>query len=655
MEKVRVELGKNSYDIIIGQDILKELDTHIKDYDKVLLISNDKVGKIYSDQIKKVLQRSIKDVHYFEIKDGEEYKSIDTVLPIYDYMVENNFDRSSLVVSLGGGVVCDLTGYVAATFMRGVDFVQIPTSLLAQVDASIGGKVAVNHSKGKNLIGSFYQPKLVYIDIDTLKTLEMREIKTGLSEIIKHSVIWDKDYFQFLMDNTEGILNFDSSILIKTIKRSCEIKAEIVSQDETEKGIRKLLNYGHTYGHVIESLTKYKVYRHGEAVTAGMYFAALLAKKLNLVNDEFIKTQNALFEKFGMEYEIPKYDYEVFTEILKHDKKIKQGKLVFIVPEKIGLAKSIEVDDDTIADLYKSFEGKEVKGVIDIGTNTVRLFLGEVKNKKIEKKYKKYMEVTRLGKNVDKTRLLDENAMKTTIDVLKRYKNHAREHGVKDISAAATSAMRDAQNSDDFIKRTLLEAGVKINVISGIKEGEFAFAGVLTDTYDKSVLVLDIGGGSTEFVYGDKNGVEYAKSLDMGSVRIKEKFFSDGQYNKHSQEAKQWIFAKLEAIKEMQNKDFVMVGVAGTITSQVSVLKKMEQHNSEEIHKYKLTKKEIDANYELFKSKNIEELKLLKGLHPKRADVIAAGTFLLKTILEYFEIDSITVSEKDMLEGLLLH
>lgn len=655
MEKVKVLLGKNSYDIIIGKNILEQIADYVKSYDKVLIISNDTVGPIYKERLSSVLQKIIPNIYYYEIKDGEEYKVIDTVLPIYDYMLENNFDRSSLVVSLGGGVVCDLSGYVAATFMRGLDFIQVPTSLLAQVDASIGGKVAVNHSKGKNLIGCFYQPKLVFIDTETLDTLPQREIKTGLAEIIKHSVIWDEEYFRFLINNSKEILELEKDIVIKMIKRSCEIKAEIVSQDETEKGVRKLLNYGHTYGHVVESLTKYKVYRHGEAVVCGMTFAAHLAKELGMVDEKFINRQNEIFEKFEMEYSIPKYDYNIFQEILKHDKKVKKGKIVFVLPEKIGKAEGVEVEEEIIKKVYESIEAKNVKAVIDIGTNTVRLFVAEVKDDKIIKKYEKFMEITRLGQDVDKNKFFLEEAIERNIETLKKYKKYAQEYGVKEIKAVATSAARDAYNRDVFLDRAYKETGIKIDVITGDEEGSNAFKGVMTDKYENDVLVVDIGGGSTEFIYGNDKKIKYIKSLDIGAVRIKEKFFSDEDYKNNYEKASIWIKDRLDEIKELKEKTFLLVGVAGTITTQVSVAKEMKEHNSDFIHGYRLNLREIENNLSKFDSMDIENRKKIIGLNPKRADVITAGTFLLKNILEYFGKQDMIVSENDILEGLMIN
>ena len=655
MEKVFVDLGKNSYEISIGKGILKEISSHIKSGRRVAVISNDTVGKLYGEQVVNFVKEKTDNVFYYEIKDGEEYKSIETALPIYDFLIDHNFDRSSLLISLGGGVVCDLTGYIAATFMRGIDFIQIPTSLLAQVDASIGGKVAINHPKGKNIIGSFYQPKHVLIDIDVLKTLHMREIKTGIAEIIKHGVIRDSYYFDYLYKNSKAILALESEAIIKTIKRSCEIKAEIVALDETEQSVRALLNYGHTFGHVVESLTKYKIYQHGEAIVSGMTLAAEIAFELKMIDKEFLLKQEKIFELYGIDYQIPKYSFSKVAEILKHDKKVKDGNLIFVLPTKIGEAVTKKIDENCVKNVYEKCAVKNVKGVIDIGTNTTRLFIGEIIDNKIINKYFKRTEITKLGEDVDKNRYLLDTAIDRTIGILKKYKEIADSYGVISLQAYATSASRDASNGGEFIKKAKEIADVDIEIISGEEEGKSAFKGVTTDNYSGKICVIDIGGGSTEFIYGDNAGIEFIKSLNMGAVRVKEKFFKDDVYSKENYDkCKKWIYEHLEKISNLKEFDFSLIGVAGTVTTQVSVLKKMEKYISEEVHKFELSIEDIKKNLFEFENKSLEERIEIVGLEPKRADVIVSGTFLLITIMEYFHKTKIIVSEADILEGLII-
>ncbi|OQY09868.1 MAG: 3-dehydroquinate synthase [Fusobacteriia bacterium 4572_132] len=654
MDKLRVDLKEKSYDIIIGENIYGELKEYIGKYHKILLISNDKIGPLYSEGIKKELEK-IGKVSYYEIPDGEEYKKIETVMPIYDFMLENNFDRNSLVVSLGGGVVCDLSGYVASTFMRGIDFIQLPTSLLAQVDASIGGKVALNLPGGKNLIGSFYQPKLVYIDTSVLQTLDTREIKTGLAEIIKHGVLWDAEYFNFLSENNNKILSLDSETIIKMIKRSCEIKAEIVSKDEKEKGIRAFLNYGHTYGHVVENLTKYKIYRHGEAVVYGMVFAAEIAKELGMVSNDFIEKQNAIFEKFGMDYIIPKYNLEKVLEIFGHDKKVANGEIKFILPEKIGKVKMLSVSEENLTKVYEKIRGKDVKTVIDIGTNSVRLCIAEVFHNKISKIYSKFVEITRLGEDVDKNRYLKKEAIERTIKILSKYKKIGIDFGSIIYRTIATSASRDAENKDAFFEKATKESNLSIEVIDGKNEGELSFAGVMTDGYQENVMVIDIGGGSTEFIFGNNKEIKIVKSINVGAVRLKDKFFQDDIYNEENyKKAEKWIIMQLEEISKMREEKYILIGVAGTITTQVSIAEKMKKYDSQKVHRYNLSIDRINENLKLLSSKTLGERKKVKGLEEKRADVIVAGTFLLKVIMNYLSQKRIIVSENDILEGLLI-
>jgi 3-dehydroquinate synthase len=257
------------------------------------------------------------------------------------------------MVALGGGVVGDMTGFAAATWLRGINFIQIPTSLLAMVDASVGGKTGVNHPQGKNLIGAFYQPKLVLIDSSVLKTLPEREFRAGMAEVIKYGVIWDKTLFERLEDenNLHTLNNLSGMLLNEILTRSCQAKADVVCQDEREGGLRAILNYGHTIGHVIESLTHYKTFVHGEAVAIGMVAAGKIALKANLWTENEAKRQEKLLEKVGLPTKIPDYlDLEEIIANLQTDKKVKAGKVRFILPEKIG---AVIITDQITSDLLR--------------------------------------------------------------------------------------------------------------------------------------------------------------------------------------------------------------------------------------------------------------------------------------------------------------
>ncbi|TDT72012.1 3-dehydroquinate synthase [Hypnocyclicus thermotrophus] len=655
MEKLRVDLKEKSYDILMGENIFNEINNYINDYKKILIITNTTVGPLYLEKFLNSFKKK-DNIFTFTIEDGEEYKKLDTVLPIYDFMLENNFNRKSLIISLGGGVVCDLSGYVAATFMRGIDFIQVPTTLLSQVDASIGGKVAVNY-KAKNIIGSFYQPKLVLVDISVLKTLETREIKSGLGEIIKMAATFNKEFYDFIFKNYEKINNFDKDTFIKMIFHSCQTKAAVVSKDEKENGIRAALNYGHSYGHVIEKITNYKVYTHGEAVILGMNFVNKLGYELGLVEKEVVDKQIELFQKLNMSYLVPKYDFETMIKIFKKDKKNKSEKLRLVICPKLGTVKFIDLEIEKLKELYDKITDTKLRAIIDIGTNSVRLFIAELYNGYINKKYLKLMEITRLGEDVDKNGFLKDSAIERTIEVLKNYKYIIDKYKISDVKSCATSATRDSSNKNIFISRVKNEVGLNIKCISGEQEGIYCFNGILSEIKDnKKFIAIDIGGGSTEIIIGTKDNISFIKSFNFGSVRIKEKFFKNDKYKENIAKMKNFVYNMLDQtkLKYFNFDEYELVGVAGTVTTQVSVLKGLKEYDTKEIHNYLLNIKDIENNLELFMSKSIDERKKIVGLHPKRAEVIVAGTLILKILLKYFNKRVILVSENDILEGIMI-
>ena len=286
------------------------------------------------------------------IPDGEEYKKLETVESILNALFEHKFDRKSLLIAFGGGVIGDMTGFTASLYQRGIDFIQIPTTLLSQVDASVGGKTGVNNKYGKNLIGAFYQPKAVYIDPAFLKTLPEREFAAGVAEIVKMAVMFDKDYFEFLV---EADLK-DEEVLKETIRRSVELKAWVVNQDEKEAGIRAVLNYGHTFGHVVENETNYTTYLHGEAVAIGMVMANALAVELGLMNEEEAERIKTLLEKSSLPttYEIK--DVDDFYEHFFLDKKSANNSIKFILPQGIGGHKIVtDIDETVVKNVLRTF------------------------------------------------------------------------------------------------------------------------------------------------------------------------------------------------------------------------------------------------------------------------------------------------------------
>lgn len=339
METVTVGLGERSYDILLGQNILDEIGHLCRDLytgNKVAVVTNPVVGVFYLEPVKAALSEAGFSVYTIEIPDGEEYKSLETLKSIYDRLIEFGFDRSSLLLALGGGVVGDITGFASATYLRGIPFVQVPTTLLGQVDSSVGGKTGVNHEKGKNLIGAFYQPGLVLIDTATLDTLHEREYLSGLAEVAKYGVVLDGFLFAFLSENVGKLLGRDKSCLQKAIKRSCEIKASIVNKDEKETGLRAVLNYGHSIGHAVETLTCYKKYTHGEAVAIGMAQAAKFSESMGFSVRAETERIIALLTALHLPVEIPYFTPSAYTDALLHDKKVRDGGINFVFNKGIG-------------------------------------------------------------------------------------------------------------------------------------------------------------------------------------------------------------------------------------------------------------------------------------------------------------------------------
>jgi len=339
MIKLSVDLGDRSYDILIYPGSLVHLGDALKGscpHEKILVVTDEKVGDLYLEKALESLRGADFNAKKIILPRGEENKNLSTVERIYQFLAEHNFSRQSTLIALGGGVVGDITGFAAATYMRGVNFVQVPTTLLAMVDSSVGGKTGVNHALGKNMIGAFYQPKLVCSDTSLLETLEPEEFRAGMAEVIKYGMIYDDSFFEHLTDNMERLINEDWQTLDEIIKRCCEIKAAVVSSDETEKGIRAILNFGHTVGHAIEAQTGYRKYRHGEAVAIGMIAESRIALKLEMISDMDIQRLWQLIVRARLPYRIGDLDSGEILEKMKKDKKVREDKLRFVLPTQIG-------------------------------------------------------------------------------------------------------------------------------------------------------------------------------------------------------------------------------------------------------------------------------------------------------------------------------
>lgn len=362
MPNIIVNLPQDSYKIAIAPGNLIQLGSEMKQLNigkKVLVISNPEIFGHYGDSAIKSLQAAGFETYTHLIPPGEEYKTLQSIEKVYDTALTNHLERSSTFVALGGGVIGDMTGFAAATWLRGVNFVQVPTSLLAIVDASVGGKTGVNHPQGKNLIGAFYQPKLVLIDPTVLKTLPPREFRAGMAEVIKYGIIWDQDLFTKLeqCDRLDSLDYVSDELLETIITRSCGAKAEVVSQDEKEGGIRAILNYGHTIGHAVESLTNYKQFVHGEAVAIGMVAAGKIALEMSLWTEAEAKRQDTLITKTGLPTDIPpELVMDDILTTIKSDKKVKAGKVRFILPTTIGkVTITDKVSPEIITTAFLSF------------------------------------------------------------------------------------------------------------------------------------------------------------------------------------------------------------------------------------------------------------------------------------------------------------
>ena len=341
--KIQVPLDNNSYEVTIKPGIINNIGEElskigIKKNRKIFVISNKEIATLFGRKFLNNLENHNFHAQLFLIKAGESHKNLKTLSEIYNGAFDFGLDRDSIMIALGGGIVGDVTGLAAATWLRGIEYIQIPTTLLSMVDSSVGGKTAVNHPKGKNLIGAFHQPKAVFIDPETLKTLPMREFKAGMAEVIKYGVIRDKELFEFLEinENRDKLINLENESLIKIINKSIKTKAIIVSEDEQENGVRAILNYGHSFGHVIENLCGYGEYLHGEAISIGMKIAGDISTEKGLWPKENSIRQNNLIKSYGLPSQTPKIKKNDVLKILMGDKKVRNGKMRFILPKDIG-------------------------------------------------------------------------------------------------------------------------------------------------------------------------------------------------------------------------------------------------------------------------------------------------------------------------------
>jgi 3-dehydroquinate synthase len=338
MKIVKVRLGQNSYSIDIGAGILNQTGQMLKELglnEKAVIITNPVVQKLYGKLVYQSLVAAGYKTTVLEVPDGEEYKSLESAGKLYQQLAEFGAERATPVLALGGGVIGDLAGFVAATYMRGVPFIQLPTTLLAQVDSSIGGKTAVNHGQLKNEIGAFYQPRITISDIATLKTLPPAELISGLAEVIKHAVIKDEQFFIYLEQNLDRIKALDDDVLETIVMKCAQIKAEIVENDEKDMASRNILNFGHTVGHAVEAVSNFQV-AHGQAVAVGMVAAAKIAAELDLMDSVNVTGLERILQKAGLMTRLPKMEIKRVIQTMRYDKKVRNDKIRFVLPRSIG-------------------------------------------------------------------------------------------------------------------------------------------------------------------------------------------------------------------------------------------------------------------------------------------------------------------------------
>jgi len=355
MDRLRVELGANSYDIAFS-DSFSELPSELAKIGspkKLLIVTDSNVEKLYAEDVKELLEGNGYDVELYAFVAGEENKNMQSILGICEACIKHGMDRKSQIIALGGGVVGDMAGFAAAIYMRGISFVQIPTTLLSQSDSSVGGKTGIDFCDAKNILGAFHQPKLVYINVNTLKTLPQNQFVSGMGEVIKHGIIRDADFFEYVAENRETIKALDAKTLIELSKKNCSIKAEVVSCDEKENGLRAILNFGHTIGHAIESAFEFKM-THGECVGLGMIAVCHIAYKRGTVDGEFLQRIEAVLSQYGFATRIELPSFDCIYSYMNKDKKKDNGVLKFVLPLKMG--KVEQASDVTREEVFEALK-----------------------------------------------------------------------------------------------------------------------------------------------------------------------------------------------------------------------------------------------------------------------------------------------------------
>jgi len=592
IKKIRVYTKSCEYPIFIGKSIIEVFLRQIGKYDKIMILTNDVISTLYDEKIKNIA-KDFDNIHTFQVPDGEAYKNFGTASNIFDYLYANNFTEKSCIISLGGGVICDIAGFVASTYMGGIDFIQMPTSLASQIDSSIVDLVSLNHPRAKNLIGVTQHPKAVIIDIDFLSTLPEKEFLKGIKKAIKYSIMGANNgnfgLFNFLGSNKEDILNIEPIKIRELIEDAHHMKKSVFEMNDFTKPFEEIIDY----------------------------------KNKNFLKDIVSLLDNYQIEDHGIQ--------------LSADDKTEK-----------------ETDEEENLPIVKSS-----KGVIDIGTNSVRLLVANIEKKGSKiiniKELEKHTEIVRLGEDVNKNHYLKQDAMKRALNAIKKYKEITDKYKVSDLKAFATSAVRDATNRDEFLEK-VRQIPVKVRCISGEEEGILNFTGNSVVFSDK-ILVVDIGGGSTEFSLGEKDNIEFIKSIDIGAVRGTEKFFKDGYNEENIIALYHWAKNNLDLlvdVEALKKNNYKIVAVAGTATTQISVRDKMEVYDSKKVHLSQITLKELEENLQLYLDRNNGITQSIVGLDKRRETIIAAGTMILITIMKVLVQDTLIVSESDNLVGALI-
>lgn len=359
MHRLDLELGDRRYPILIGAGLLGKPDSYdaLPRGSVAAIVTNEVVAPLFAQRLESVLRQRHREVVQIVLPDGEAHKDWASLDCIFDALLAHGCDRKTVLYALGGGVVGDMTGFAAACYMRGVPFVQVPTTLLAQVDSSVGGKTAINHPRGKNMIGAFYQPLLVVCDLDVLDTLPERELSAGLAEVIKYGPIADPAFLDWIETNLDALRARDKDALAHAVRRSCEIKAWVVGQDEKEAGLRAILNFGHTFGHAIEAGLGYGEWLHGEAVGCGMVMASELSARLGLMPASFVERMQRLVERAGLPVKGPALGAQSYLELMSVDKKNEGGEIRFVVIEALGRAGVRPAPDALVAQVIEAHSG----------------------------------------------------------------------------------------------------------------------------------------------------------------------------------------------------------------------------------------------------------------------------------------------------------